>query len=83
MHSISIILTKQLNIENEKKKKRENLSAPSVGISVTESSEENLDPNLAGLRRSHLDILNDERLVRFISHSSFTITITTADISYE
>lgn len=51
--------------------KRIYLATPSISISVAESSEEYLDPNLAGLRRCHLYILDHQRLIRFPCNRSF------------
>lgn len=44
------------------------LAAPSVGIGMAKSGEEDLNPNLAGLRRRHLHILNHQWLIRFPRH---------------
>lgn len=47
------------------------LSTPSVSIGVAKSSEENLDSDFTGLRRSNLHILYDQWLVGLPRNSSF------------
>lgn len=45
-------------LRKKRKRKRIYLAAPSVSIGVAESGEEDLDTDLAGLRRSHLNVLD-------------------------
>lgn len=51
---------------------RQNLAAPGVVVGVAERGEEDLDANLAGLRRRHLHVLDHERLVRLVRHRRCT-----------
>lgn len=65
------------NTDHVKKKKKKGvyLATPSVGIRVAESSEEDLDSNLTGLRRSHLHVLDHQWLIGFPGHRRFCIFI--------
>src|SRR5574337_785448 len=47
------------------------LATPGISISVTKSSVEDLDTDLAGLRRSHLNILDHQWLIGFPGHRRF------------
>ena len=60
-------------ISTSKKEIQTDLAAPGVGVGVTESGEEDLDPNLTGLRGSHLHIFDDQRFVRLVSHRSYGV----------
>nr|GMD20125.1 hypothetical protein PoMZ_03681 [Ipomoea batatas] len=48
------------------------LQTPRISIGVAESSEENLNSDFPGLRRSHLHILDHQWLVGFPGHRRFT-----------
>lgn len=51
--------------------KRFYLAAPGISVSVAESGVENLDPDLSGLRRSHLYVFDHQGLVGFPGHRRF------------
>jgi hypothetical protein len=47
------------------------LSTPGVVVGVAERGGEDLDADLAGLRRRHLHVLDHERLVRLVRYRRF------------
>jgi len=51
---------------------RQYLAAPGVVVGVAERGEEDLDADLAGLRRRHLHVLDHERLVRLVRYRRCT-----------
>lgn len=57
---------------SELEEKRQYLAAPGVVVGVAERGEEDLDADLAGLRRRHLHVLDHERLVRLVRHRRCT-----------
>lgn len=57
--------------KNARKKTLRILAAPGVVVGVAERSEEDLDADLAGLRRRHLHVLDHEWFVRLVRHRRF------------
>lgn len=55
---------------------KSHLAAPGVGVGVAESGEYNLDPDLSGLRRRHLHLLNHQWLIGFPGHRRCKLSIT-------
>lgn len=72
------ILRDQTNIKQNyygRVEKSNYLAAPGIGISMAKSSEQNLDADLSGLRRSHLYIFDNQGLVGFPGHRRYRFPI--------
>ena len=72
--SSSATAANSLVTENARKEALGILAAPGVVVGVAERGGEDLDADLAGLRRRHLHVLDHQRLVRLVRHRRCTQT---------